>query len=128
MGIFFSILFFLTGYNSQPEPADISYWENNEGNTHLAQIIHTPDDQGRDVLHINVFLSSSCTSEIYYAMPLEENNLYVLTDTFGNVVESEAHISIRNKKNLKFQGQNFKKISKVKYFSEMKLFEKSLNE
>lgn len=127
MGVFFSILIFLTGYTSHTEPSDISYWENTEDSTRLVQIIHTTDDQGRDVLHINIFLSSSCTSEIYYAMPLEENNLYVLTDTFGKVIESEAHISIRNKKNLTFQGQNFNKISKANYLKEMKRFENSLN-
>ncbi len=128
MNSFFSILIFsLTWLTPNADPENTSYWESKGRELQLVQIIHTPDDQGRDVLHINMFLSSSCTTEIYYAMPLKENDVYVLTDTFGKVIESQIHICVKNQKKLELRGRNFKKISKDKYFSEMKVFEKRLN-
>ncbi len=128
MNTFFSILMFsLAWLTPNSDAENTSYWESKGSDLQLVQIIHTPDDQGRDVLHINMFLSSSCTAEIYYALPLEENDLYVLTDTFGKVIESEVHIYIKKQKKLNLKGRSFKKISKDKYFSEMKVFEKKLN-
>jgi hypothetical protein len=128
MNTLFSILIFsLSWLTPMSDPENASYWESKGDDVKLIQIIHTPDDQGRDVLHINMFLSSSCTTEIYYAMPLKENDLYVLTNTFGEVVESDIHICIKKQKKLKIKGRSFKKISKDKYFSEMKVFEKNLN-
>ena len=127
MSTFFSILFLsLNWFASQSDPENSSYWESRGKDVQLVQIIHTPDDQGRDLLHINIFLSSNCTTKIYYAMPIKENDLYVLTDTYGKVINSKAHIVIHNLKKLKFQGHTFKKISKEKYFKDMKLFESKL--
>lgn len=127
MNALFSILMFsLIGLTPMSDPENTSYWESKGSELQLVQIIHTPDDQGRDVLHINMFLSSSCTTQIYYAMPLKENDVYVLTDTFGKVIESEVHICIKSQKKLELKGRKFKKISKDKYFSEMKVFEKRL--
>lgn len=127
MGVFFSILYFsLNWFASSSNPTSASYWESKGSDTRLIQVIPTPDDQGRDLLHINIFLSSNCTTKIYYAMPIKENDLYVLTDTYGKVVDSKAHIVIHNQKRLKFHGHTFRKISKEKYFKDMSLFEKQI--
>ena len=80
-------------------------------------------DRGRDVLHINLYLSESCTTKMFYAMPLERSNHYVLTDTFGQVIEDDLEIIIKDKGVLKLEGRKFQKISETKYFDDMKRFE-----
>lgn len=118
------LLIVLNCLSQQDESNQTSYWESKGQEPFLAQIIHTPDDQGRDVLHINLFLSSSCTTCIYYAMPLEQKNSYVLTDTFGKVVEQKVDIVIKNRGVFKLKDRTYKRITEEQYFADMKKFEK----
>gem|GEM_PF-5786371 len=117
------MLLIVLGSFMTPEDDRVSYWESKGKDPWLAQIIHTPDDQGRDVLHINLYLSESCTTKMFYAMPLERSNHYVLTDTFGQVIEDDLEIIIKDKGVLKLEGRKFQKISETKYFDDMKRFE-----
>lgn len=117
------LLIILNWFPQQNGSSEASYWESKGKDPFLAQIIHTPDDQGRDVLHINLFLSSSCTTRIYYAMPLERKNSYVLTDTFGKVVEQKVDIIIKDRGIFKLKDRTYKRITEEQYFTDMKKFE-----
>ena len=121
--IIISLLFSIYSFLGSSPGSEISYWESNGEDPWLAQIIHSHDDQGEDILHINLYLSENCSTKMYYAMPLNEKNLFVLTDTFGKVVEEKTEIVIKDRGVLKLDGRKFQKISKEKYFADMKRFE-----
>lgn len=124
--IYIFVFLLASSFNiDDPLPEDrISYWESKEKNPTLAQIIISKDDQGRDVLHINLYLSTSCTTRMYYAMPIDEANHYVLTDTGGKIIDASAKLIIKRQKKLKLNKKTYVRINSEKYFKEMKRFEK----
>lgn len=103
--------------------AQVSYWESTDKSPVLAQIIKTKCDQGNDMLHINLYLSNTCTTEIYYALHAGEPHHYVLTNTAGKVIHESTHLHIKKQKKLQFNGKNYRRISAEQYFADMKKFE-----
>lgn len=123
--LFYILFLILVSSFNDPLPKDhITYWESRGKAPILGQIIVSHDDQGRHVLHINLYLSKSCTTKMYYAMPIDDDNHYVLTNTGGKVVDESAHLVIKKQKKLKLDNTLFVRISPEKYFADMKKFEK----
>ena len=118
-----SIFVFMVSVSIGQSGQTVTYWEQIDNDTVLAQVIQTLNDQGESVYHINLFLSS-CTTEAYYAVPSEEKDKYVLTNNFGEPTQQNPQPIVSDSV-LMFKLQTYKEISAQQYKSEMERLEKN---